>query len=36
MQRVEIEVTAEGEDEQTALETIAQLIESDFAESPAT
>lgn len=32
----EIEVTAEGEDEQTALETIAQLIESDFAESATT
>lgn len=32
----EIEITAEGEDEQAALETIAQLIESDFAESAAT
>jgi phosphotransferase system HPr (HPr) family protein len=32
----EIEVTAEGEDEQTALETIAQLIKSDFAESTTT
>jgi phosphotransferase system HPr (HPr) family protein len=32
----EIEVTAEGEDEQAALETIARLIESDFAESTAT
>ena len=32
----EIEVTAEGEDEQTALETIARLIESDFVESTAT
>ena len=32
----EIEITAEGEDEQTALETIGRLIESDFAESAAT
>ena len=32
----EIEITTEGEDEQTALETIARLIESDFAESAAT
>jgi phosphotransferase system HPr (HPr) family protein len=32
----EIEVTAEGGDEQTALETIARLIESDFVESTAT
>ena len=32
----EIEVTAEGEDEQTALEAIARLIESDFVESAAT
>lgn len=31
----QIEITAEGEDEQVALETIAQLIESDFAESAA-
>ena len=31
----EIEITAEGEDEQAALETIARLIESDFAESTA-
>jgi phosphotransferase system HPr (HPr) family protein len=31
-QGYEIEVTAEGEDEQTAIETIAQLIESDFTE----
>jgi phosphotransferase system HPr (HPr) family protein len=29
----EIEVSAEGEDEQTALEAIARLIESDFAET---
>ncbi|MCL4297686.1 MAG: HPr family phosphocarrier protein [Anaerolineae bacterium] len=28
----EIEVTAEGEDEETALETIARLIEGDFTE----
>lgn len=32
----EIEVTAEGEDEQTALETITRLIESDFVESTTT
>lgn len=32
----EIEITADGEDEQVALETIAQLIESDFIESAAT
>jgi phosphotransferase system HPr (HPr) family protein len=32
----EIEVTAEGEDEQAALETMARLIESDFAESTMT
>jgi phosphotransferase system HPr (HPr) family protein len=32
----QIEVTTEGEDEQTALETIARLIESDFAESATT
>jgi phosphotransferase system HPr (HPr) family protein len=32
----EIEITTEGEDEQTALETIGRLIESDFAESAAT
>jgi phosphotransferase system HPr (HPr) family protein len=32
----EIEITADGEDEQVALETIAQLIESDFVESAAT
>lgn len=32
----EIELTIEGEDEQAALETIAQLIKSDFAESAAT
>jgi phosphotransferase system HPr (HPr) family protein len=31
----EIEVTAEGEDEEAALETIARLIENDFAESAA-
>lgn len=29
----EIEVTAEGEDEQAALETLARLIESGFAET---
>jgi phosphocarrier protein HPr len=29
----EIEITAEGEDEQTAFETIEQLIDQDFAES---
>lgn len=28
-----VEVTTEGEDEQAALETIARLIESDFAET---
>lgn len=32
----EIEVTAEGEDEETALETIARLIEGDFTESTTT
>ncbi len=31
-----IELTAEGEDEQAALEMMAQLIESDFAESATT
>jgi len=31
-----IEVTAEGEDEQVALETIAQLIANNFAESATT
>ena len=29
----EVEVTAEGEDEQAAIEAIARLIESDFAET---
>lgn len=29
----EIEITAEGEDEQTALQTIKQLIDNDFAEA---
>jgi phosphotransferase system HPr (HPr) family protein len=32
----EIEVTAEGEDEETALETIARLIKGDFTESATT
>jgi phosphotransferase system HPr (HPr) family protein len=32
----EIEITAEGDDEQAALETMARLIESDFAESTMT
>ena len=32
----EIEVTAEGEDEQAALEAITRLIASDFAESTKT
>ncbi|MFN8457484.1 MAG: HPr family phosphocarrier protein [Anaerolineae bacterium] len=32
----QIDLTAEGEDEQAALETMAHLIESDFAESATT
>ena len=32
----EIEITVEGEDEQVALDTIARLIESDFAEPTTT
>ena len=35
-QNQQIEITTEGEDEQTALESIGRLIESDFAESAAT
>lgn len=31
----QIEVSAEGEDEQAAMETLARLIESDFADSAA-